>query len=284
MGPTGSGKSAVAEVLSEQLGAILINGDAFQVYRGFDIGTNKPENRHRYRLLDIKDPAEGYGVGQFILDAIEILDGAFKAGSTVVIVGGTGLYIRALFEEYKNLFPPPSPAFRKELNELSSEEVLDKLAKLEIPLEGDMLNPARAKRALERLSDNRPPLEFQLPPFQKLKIGLDPDPAVLAEILDVRTEEMMAKGWVDEVRHLLERGVPVNSPAFRAIGYAEISRFLNREFDFEQLAEQIRVQTRQYAKRQRSWLRSEPALVRIIHDPRSIHPSTVTQQVLDSLI
>src|SRR5689334_3511641 len=115
MGPTGSGKTEVAEAIAERLGAQLINADAFQVYRGMDIGTAKPTEKHRYRLLDLKQPNAGFGVGEFVQLASEELRELHHEGRDAVVVGGTGLYIRALFEGYAEMVSPPDPNLRSEL-------------------------------------------------------------------------------------------------------------------------------------------------------------------------
>src|SRR5271165_7127776 len=117
MGPTASGKTDVAEAIADALDAQLINADAFQVYRGMDIGTAKPRAKGRYRLLDLKAPNEGFGVGEFVQLAQTELNTLFQERRSAVVVGGTGLYIRALFEQYSELAASPEPALRAALME-----------------------------------------------------------------------------------------------------------------------------------------------------------------------
>lgn len=266
MGPTGSGKSTLAEALAERLDAQLINADAFQVYRGFDIGTNKSPSRDCYALIDIKSPDESYGVGEFVLDATEVLQECWERGRNAIVVGGTGLYVRALFEEYQDLLPSPTRELRAELSQLSLTELLSQLDKKEPGHHVDRANRSRVQRALEKLLSPQTPIAFELPPFARIKLGLDVEPEILNPALELRTRHLLSSGWIEEVQTLLTNGVSEESAAFRAIGYSEISRYLGDVFDFEELVVQIQTQTRQYAKRQRAWMRSEPHLTLLKRD------------------
>jgi tRNA dimethylallyltransferase len=109
MGATASGKTEIAEALADQLHAELVNADAFQVYRGLDIGTAKPKNKARYHLLDIKDPNESYGLGEFCTLAQALLEDLWVRERNVIVVGGTGLYVRGLFEQYSRTTPGQAP-------------------------------------------------------------------------------------------------------------------------------------------------------------------------------
>lgn len=262
-GPTGSGKSELAEALADRITAALINADAFQVYRGLDIGTNKSGRKGDYALIDIKSPHEGYGVGEFVQDANHELARIYEQGKNAIVVGGTGLYIRALFEEYRDLAPAPSTDLREKLQAAPLVELLADLDRLSPGLRIDRHNRIRVQRALERALAPTAPIDFRLPPFRKVKLGLEIDPLKLGNALDRRVLNLLDKGWIGEVQGLLSMGVLEDSPAFRAIGYAEISQYLSDKLTFEGLVETIQLQTRQYAKRQRAWMRSEPNLVQI---------------------
>lgn len=263
-GPTGSGKSDLAEAIADQTGAQLINADAFQVYRGLDIGTNKSARKADYELIDIKEPHDSYGVGEFVTDACRVLKQVFDEGRDAIVVGGTGLYIRALFEEYTDLAAAPPPELRSELQLLSLDELLDRLDAVAPGLVVDRLNRVRVQRALEKALTRGAGVTFQLPRFNKFKLGLDVPPDLLKTALDSRVTRLLELGWIAEVEGLVARGVLVESPAFRAIGYSEISRYLSAELTFEEMVESVRVQTRQYAKRQRAWMRSEPSLFSLL--------------------
>lgn len=262
MGPTASGKSALAEALAEQLNAVLVNADAFQIYRGLDIGTAKPESRERYELLDIKNPDEGFGVGEFILLCLPILESAFAERRPVVVVGGTGFYIRALFEEYQDLGPEPDPEVRARIDKMRHEERLAELLQRDPKKAGalDVKNPVRVQRALERLDSPSTSLAWQLPSCRKAKFALEAEPTCLNERIAERVDEMIRKGWVEEVENLRNQGWSPQSPGFRAIGYRTLFEHVEGRVEIEEAAATIVAETRNYAKRQRTWLRSEPNL------------------------
>ena len=271
MGPTASGKTGLAESLAEEFSAQLINSDAFQAYRGMDIGTAKPGQKDQYRLLDIKNPDEDYGVGEFCVRAQSELWALFDNGQSAIVVGGTGLYIRALFEEYSDLKPAPDQALRATLQQKLAEEGLERLF-IELnqmdPQAAEKIdpkNPLRVTRALERAMDQRPPLTVSLPPFRKIKIGLVPNISSVDPRIEDRVHRMVQNGWVQEVKALLAAGYGSNDPGFRAIGYTEIAAYLKGKTDLEEAIATTIAETRRYAKRQRTWLRSEPRLEK--HDP-----------------
>jgi len=263
MGPTGSGKTALAEALADELDAQLINADAFQVYRGMDIGTAKPEARERYELIDIKDPIEDFGVGEFVELAAKLIG---RDDRNAVVVGGTGLYVRALFEDYAEMSPAPEPSLREELMRLEATHGLESLyerleaIRPEIAKTIDRRNPARVRRALEKALDPRPRMKIELPKRRKSKFALSPLRETLHTRIDARLAKMVQNGWIAEVGRLREKGIPRGAPGMRAIGYRAFYDYLAGVKSQEAAEEEIRLETRQYAKRQRTWLRSEPNL------------------------
>jgi len=267
MGPTASGKTDLAERLAEILEAQLINADAFQVYRGMDLGTAKPENKGRYQLLDLKDPNQQYGVGEFCRDALAELQNLYKHQTSAILVGGTGFYIRALLGEYDALQSQPNPELRENLQARLKKEGLQPLVEELLTKDPntkiDIKNPVRVTRALERLADPNPPIKVDLPPFNTLKLGIEMEVDLLNRRIEERTARMVQNGWVQEVRQLLDSGYGPGDPGFRAIGYSEIARHLTDGTDLEEATAAATAETRRYAKRQRTWLRSEPSLVRI---------------------
>ncbi len=275
MGQTGSGKSAIAEQLSERTGARLINSDAFQVYRGLDIGTAKPSEKHRYDLLDVVDPTEDFGAGDWIQRVVPILEQTFEIGQSAILVGGSGYYVRALMEEYRAMKAAPDPELRKDICEKEREHglghLVDWLNRIDPNCKIDFQNPVRVRRALERALTSSSELEFRIPSYLKLKISTNPNMNELESAWDARVQSMLDLGWEDEVRDLLQKGVPETSPGFRAIGYQSVSRYLNGELDRNQMVTDIVTKTRQFAKRQRTWLRTEPSVLlmpqsRLNHD------------------
>lgn len=262
-GPTASGKSLVAEWLAGELDAQLIAVDACTVYRGFDIGTNKPSQPELYKLLSIKEPHEQYGVGEFIEAIMPLLGEYFARRRNVVLVGGTMYYLRALLDGFTKLYPEPNPELRENLNKIFAEKGIAALQRILYEKDPasvsriDMQNPVRIIRAIERAESKAQPLSFTLPPFSVLKLGINPNPDRLKSQIERRTKQLLEKGWVEEVRALLDRGIEASSPAFRAIGYDTVAQYVWGNISYEQMEESIITETVRYAKRQRTWMRKE---------------------------
>lgn len=269
MGETASGKSQLAESLATELNGQLVNADAFQVYRGLDIGTSKPLCLEKYELLDLKNPEDSYGLGEWIRLVVPILERCYAANQSVVIVGGTGLYIRALLDGWQDMQDAPDASLREELDakiEANGVESLfpelERVAPL-VAAEVDPRNPVRVRRALEKHLTQTPPIRFTMPDFQIQKLCLDWSVAEIETRVNERVLQMLERGWIAEVRQLLHQGVSPDCPAFRAIGYISIAKFLEGQLSQEELVSEISLRTRQYAKRQRTWLRSEKGLKRV---------------------
>ena len=265
MGPTASGKSALAESVATALDAVLLNADAFQVYRGLDIGTAKPRDRSAYRLLDLLAPTEVFSAGQWVAAAVAELESAWRKAQNVVVVGGTGLYIRALFEGYDAMLPP-DPDVRREIADWERREGAGALAEhlrdadpaLAATL--DLQNPVRVRRALEKMRAKERPVPVRIPPYLQVKTALSPDPTALDAAIGQRVREMMDTGWEHEVRELMGSGIPVGAPGLRAIGYRRLWEAIEARNVGWDVVEAIARDTRRYARRQRTWLRSEPRL------------------------
>ncbi len=267
MGPTASGKSDTAEQLAGRFNAQLLNADAFQVYRGLDVGTGKPHDVSRYKLLDIAEPWEQFGLGAWIQLASKDLQSAWDAGRSAIVVGGTGLYIRALFEGYEFVGSAPDPALRAQLSheaqELGTPAMFERLQKLaaEASERVDPMNARRVLRALERALSPTPSEKVVLPPFDRFKLATNPPPALLSDLIEKRVDFMLTSGWLEEVRGLMMNPqVAIDSPGLKAIGYRFLWEHLDGRLSLAEAREKIIVSTRQYAKRQRTWLRSEPGL------------------------
>lgn len=268
MGPTASGKSDLAEAIADRLGALLLNADAFQVYRGMDIGTAKTRHKDRYRLLDLKEPTEDFGLGEWLRLAVTELEAAWERDQSVVVVGGTGLYMRALFEGYSDLAAAPSMEtrayWREQLDRRGLQELVREL-QIHAPAtaaETDTRNPVRVTRALERLNSPRLP-PIQVPPYAKVKLGLNVELDILQSRIETRVHRMMEAGWLQEVRTLMDIGISKEAPGMRAIGYRTWYDQLSGKQDYEEALRSVLTQTNQYAKRQRTWLRREPSLVTV---------------------
>jgi tRNA dimethylallyltransferase len=264
MGPTGSGKSDVAERVARSSGCRIINADAFQVYRGFDIGTNKPKHKDLYDLIDILEPTEPYSVGRFFAEATQLCKAYENAGRSVVVCGGTGLYVRALFETYAEM-QPTNPILRKELqNEVKNLGVHGMLRQRQIDrstLPPDSLaNERRLVRSVEKLLT---PSTASAAPcnMRRLKFAIEVDKEELTKRLRNRILKMVQNGWVEEVARLVDSGASADWPAMQAIGYRELTAVVLSESTLEEATEKIAIRTAQYAKRQMTWLRKEPNVI-----------------------
>ena len=274
MGPTASGKTALALHLAERFPVELISVDSALVYRGLDIGSAKPDAatlaRHPHRLIDIRDPARAYSAAEFRADALREMAAIAASGRIPMLVGGTGLYFRALQYGLSPL-PEADPALRARLAEearASSWPALHaRLLELD-PVAAARIRPndaQRIQRALEVIALSGKPLSVQqgAPPqrfaWRVLKLALVPaDRAGLHARIAVRFDAMLAQGFLAEVQQLRARGdLHDDLPAIRAVGYRQAWRQLNGEFDIRELRDRGIFATRQLAKRQLTWLRAE---------------------------
>jgi tRNA dimethylallyltransferase len=265
-GPTAAGKSALAIWLAERHGATIIGADSRQVYRGFDVGTAKPGVADLARVphlgIDVVEPTDQYSAARWAADATCWIDEAVAAGRVPLIVGGTGLYLRALisplFEEPR-LDPERRDALRS---------VLDRCATPELRRLCERLDPHRAElgrtqlqRAVEialltgrRLSDLH--LSASRAPSHTARyLVVDPGPALGSRIAR-RAAAMLSGTWQDEVRRL-RRMVPADAPAWKATGYRTVVELVEGRVDHHAALDRIVIETRQYAKRQRTWFRHQ---------------------------
>jgi len=270
VGPTGSGKSDLGVQLALALGGEVINADAMQFYRGMDIGTAKITLAERHgvphHLLDTMDVTEEASVSAFQQDCRAIIDDIHARGRRAILVGGSGLYVRAALDVLE--FPGTDPALRKALEDEAAAHGLSVLAdrlRAVDPVSAERLGDARRIiRALEvhRLtgrpfSSFMPVREYVRPAVQ---IGLDVDRELLRERLALRVHRMVDAGLLDEVRALDAVGLRRGKTAARALGYAQFLRVLDGDSDIATAAEETIVATRQFARRQLTWFRADPRI------------------------
>ena len=265
MGPTASGKSAVAEALARKLCCRIVNADAFQVYCGFDIGTAKPKDKSLYDLIDILDPVDNYTAGRFVQDAEPLLRGYLESGEAAVVCGGTGLYVRALWEGYEAMSPADislRERLKQDFDNLPTDEILRREGISEADLSYDVTsNPQRLLRFLEKRRLPNEPRSRAAWLSGHPKVALEISRDELVGRIEARIRRMVDDGWREEVRQLLDSGVPISAPAFRAIGYRQIADSLEGRISFDEAVQLTLIKTRQYAKRQMTWLRIEPLLL-----------------------
>lgn len=275
MGPTAAGKSDLAVQLAEQFPCEIISVDSAMVYRGMDIGTAKPPRALRERvphhLIDIRDPAEPYSAAQFRDDALRLMADIHARGKIPLLVGGTMLYFRALQAGLTDL-PSADPVLRARLTEEARAQgwaaLHARLARVD-PAAARRIHPhdaQRIQRALEiwELSGS-PATELyrrataQSLPYTLLKLVLAPaERVVLHERIAARFQAMLRQGLVEEVEALRRRGdLDLQKPALRAVGYRQVWRCLEGKINCEEMAKSAIIATRQFAKRQFTWLRAE---------------------------
>ena len=275
MGPTASGKTALACRLSEMFPLGLISVDSALVYRGLDIGTAKPDAatlaRYPHALIDIRDPAEPYSAADFSVDAQAAMQRVRQAGKIPLLVGGTGLYFRALQRGLSSL-PEADAEIRAQLAEEAAiigwDGMHRRLAERDPPA-AERIKPndaQRIQRALEVIALTGQPLSAQQQggrgqpfPWRVLKLALLPvDRAPLHARIAERFEAMLQQGLLDEVHALRERGdLQPDLPAIRAVGYRQAWEHLDGRYDAAKLRDKGIFATRQLAKRQITWLRGE---------------------------
>jgi tRNA dimethylallyltransferase len=271
VGPTAVGKSALALALARTLGAEIINADAYQVYRGMDIGTAKPGADDlaavRHHLIDILDVTEELSVARFQQLGRAALADLGARGIPAVVVGGSGLYVRALLDDLQ--FPGSDPVIRarweQELAQIGPERLHAVLAQRDPGAAAHILptNGRRIVRALEVGEMTGTGFTAQLPVdgpalVPHLSCGLDLDRSLLDERIARRVDRMLAVGLVAEVRGLISAGLREGRTASRALGYAQVLDLLEGRMDLAAARESIVGATRAYARRQQRWFRRDP--------------------------
>jgi len=266
-GATATGKSALSIALAESIDAEIINADSMQVYRGMDIGTAKitVDERQgiRHHMLDVLDVNQDSTVAWYQSDAREAIDEIHSRGKNVVMVGGTGLYIKAVIDELN--FPDTDPMVRhtlnKEAEELGINAMFERLERLDpaAALAIDRANLRRIIRALEVIEITGKPFTANLPRQESVRyphaqqFGLVMDREDLSERIDVRVNSMFEQGLVAEVENLIGTGLLQGRTAQRALGYSQVISHLNNELSLDAAIEETKRATRQYARRQETW-------------------------------
>ena len=278
VGPTASGKSDLAVALALALGGEVVNADSMQLYRGMDVGTAKLTETERrgvpHHLLDVWDVTETASVADYQQLARAVVDDLRTSGRTPVLVGGSGLYVRAVLDHLE--FPGTDPTVRARLEaELAADGPAVLHARLGV-LDPDAAqailptNGRRIVRALEVVEITGRPFTATLPEqrdvYPSVQIGLDVPRPVLDARIDARVERMWEQGLVDEVRRLETVGLRQGITASRALGYAQVLRLLDGELTEPEAVEDTQRTTRRFARRQDTWFRRDPRITWLGYD------------------
>lgn len=267
LGPTASGKTDLSIRLAKKYNGEIVSADSRQIYCGMDIGTAKPLSLEGvpHWLLNIKNPNQPYTVAEYKKDAVRAIRHIQKRDKLPIMVGGTGLYIKAVVENLDIPKIKANPLLRKKIEKEVRKNGLDfvfqKLIKLdpEATYIIDSKNPRRVIRALEITILTKKPYSEQRkygkPLFDFLEIGINTPKDKLKEKINLRVDEMIKEGLADEVENLINKYG--NQQAFDAIGYREIIDFLNKKITLEQAVETIKINTWHYARRQITWFRGD---------------------------
>ncbi len=272
LGPTASGKTGLGIRLARELDGEIINADALQVYRDLEIGTDKPTREQRqavpHHLVDVLDPEQPYSAGEFARRARPLIDNIRGRGRAPIVVGGSGLYLRALLDGLSPI-PASDPEVRRALDERCAREglaVLYEELRRADPETAERLAPRdrqRVLRALEVAESSGRPLSSWLRqrprerPLAAVKLGLTLPRSILYDRIAARVADMIERGWVDEVATMLQAGVKPDVPAFQAIGYRQMVRHVRDGWSLQAAMEDTIRATRRYAKRQLTWFRRE---------------------------
>ena len=273
VGPTASGKSAVAELVALALGSSVVSVDAMQVYRGMDVGTAKTpaaERRCPLLMVDVADPLEDYSAQRFQAEARACVDRLLSEGRVPVLAGGTGLYLNAVIDEMSFPAGEKDGELRRRYEALAREEgplALHGLLASRDPASAALIHPnnvRRVVRALEMLDEgtsyaaHHEGLHERAAHYDALVWGLSMSRERLYARIDGRVDQMVAAGLVDEVRALAARGLSPELTAGQAIGYKEVLEALSGSCTLDEAVERVKLRTRRYAKRQLSWFRHDP--------------------------
>jgi len=269
LGPTGVGKTGASILLAQELNTEIISSDSMQIYRHMDIGTAKPSEQERagvrHHMIDIVDPSEPYSAGRYISEVVPVIERLLEEGKIPVIVGGTGLYIKAMT---RGMFSGPSSDLELRTRLLAMEEqekgsLYASLSKIDPDAarrieKNDIRRIIRAIEVCTKSGSTISSLQqdFTRPlPYAFIKIGLTRERKELYRMIDQRVDAMFTSGLIEEVKKIFSMN-PDRTP-LQAIGYKEIMRYLNHEIDLQEAERLIKRNSRRYAKRQFTWFRQE---------------------------
>ncbi len=295
VGPTAVGKSRIAVEVAKAFETEVLTADSRQVYRGMDVGTDKPASEERqavpHRLIDLVDPGESFNAGLYRRQAIDEIERLYRDCRLPLVVGGTGLYVRTLLKglcDAPQADPIVREALRQEAEDQGSDRLYARLVDVD-PVIAARLHPrdeSKVIRALEvyqlsgrRMSEFQQEHGFAERPFAALIIGLNRDRDVLYRRIEGRIDWQLAHGLIEETKRLLAQGYQRDSAAMKGLGYRQVAEHLAGEYDAAEMVRRFKRDTRHFSKRQMTWFRKEPGIQWLmIEEPESV-PHTTTRVI-----
>lgn len=294
-GPTASGKTDIGLKIAEDTHAEIISADSMLVYRGMDIGTEKPSlavrNKIPHHLIDIVEPWEEYSVGQYVKDFEIVTQRLCQQGKQFIVVGGTALYLKAIMD---GLFegPPADWEYRNYLKSVAMEKGPNCLHKMLADIDPETAgklhfnDQKRIIRALEvfrttgqRISSFQTQFGHKNPKYDCVVVAIEYNRDILYKRIETRVDRMFMRGLVDEVRTLLSNPLGLSKQASQALGYKEVIDFFNGKYTLSEVSAEIKQRTRRFAKRQMTWFRSFPN-IRWIHASVDSDTTRLSKEVL----
>ena len=275
LGPTACGKTTLAVALARKIGGEILSADSRQVYRRMDIGTGKDLSEYEgvpYHLIDICEPGTKYNLFQYLQDFRQAYDDIAARGAIPILCGGTGLYIEAVLKDYQLSPVPQNPELRKQLEGKSLEELTAMLRQLKERNGTHMHNTTdvdtaqRAIRAIEiELGGERSELKSESLPLPSPIFGLDIPRDLRRERITHRLKARLEEGMVDEVRHLLDEGIPAEDLTYYGLEYKYVTEYVTGVLNYDEMFRQLEIAIHQFAKRQMTWFRGMERRGLMIH-------------------
>lgn len=291
LGPTAVGKTNIAIKVAHQLNGEIISADSMQVYRHLNIGTAKPSLTERegvpHHLMDIVDPGENYNVVRFQSKVKQLIPAIVGRGHLPMLVGGTGLYISAVVDNYNFSHDGPNPLLRRQLTaravKLGSQTLHRELSQVD-PAAAKKIQRTDTRRLVRALEVSASGQQFSAskhgpPLYRVVQIGLTRKRTKLYEAVNQRVEQMFDRGLVEEAKWILQLDLPPNLPVLQALGYKEIFPYLQGEVSIDEAKDNLKRQTRRFVKRQLTWFRRDERIIWLDRDEYSDQEALTAQIV-----
>ncbi|MFY9189540.1 MAG: tRNA (adenosine(37)-N6)-dimethylallyltransferase MiaA [bacterium] len=291
LGPTAVGKTNIAIKVAHQLNGEIISADSMQVYRHLNIGTAKPSLTERegvpHHLMDIVDPSENYNVVRFQSKVKQLIPAIVGRGHLPMLVGGTGLYISAVVDNYNFSHDGPNPLLRRQLTaravKLGSQTLHRELSQVD-PAAAEKIQRTDTRRLVRALEVSASGQQFSAskhgpPLYRVVQIGLTRKRTKLYEAVNQRVEQMFDRGLVEEANWILQLDLPPNLPVLQALGYKEIFPYLQGEVSIDEAKDNLKRQTRRFVKRQLTWFRRDERIIWLDRDEYSDQEALTAQIV-----